>query len=293
MSHPKPLPPDITDHLPIALRAYAKPKAVGAITELSAKEKTKRKSDKLNASPWVIVFDTETTTAADQALRFGIYQVRNGGQLHEAGIFYDAFAVSATELDVVVRHAQANGLKLVTLDEFVDLILYKIGYQLRAAIVGFNLPFDISRIAIGHGSARTEMRGGFTFQLSKQKYWPRLQVKHISQKCAFIRFAAPMRQLDNRSDRRRGRKNGLRRGHFIDLKTLAGALFARSFSLASLSAFLKVKNPKLEFDDFDGPITGNMVTYAVRDVQATWECYVELINRYEKLGSKPFVCMVV
>jgi hypothetical protein len=277
--------PTITNRIPIALRAYAKPKvSEAAKAPPPSGKKPKRKPSTLQASPWAIVFDTETTTGPEQALRFGTYQVRNNGVLFEAGIFYDAEGVSAAELDVVGRHAQANDLRFLTRDEFADQIFYKIGYQLRAAFVGFNLSFDISRIAIDHGSARTEMRGGFTFQLSKQKYWPRLQVKHISQKCAFIRFAAPMRQLDNRSDRRRGRKNGFRRGHFIDLKTLAGALFARSFSLAGLSAFLKVKNPKLEFDNFDGPITDAMLTYAVRDVQATWECYVELISRYEKLG---------
>ena len=41
-------------------------------------------------------------------------------------------------------------------------------YDLRASIVGFNLPFDISRLAIKHGSARGKaMRGGFTFKLSR------------------------------------------------------------------------------------------------------------------------------
>lgn len=68
------------------------------------------------------------------------------------------------------------------------------------------------------------------------------------------------------------------------MKTLAGAIFARSFSLAGLSRHLNVANPKLEFDEFDGPITEAMIRYAVRDVQTTWECYAELIDRYAAFG---------
>jgi len=276
--------PAITDFLPIALRAYAKRKVTKSYTEvLAPKKKSKRKPSPLPASPWVIVFDTETTTDPAQALRFGTYQVRNNGELVEAGIFYEP-SMSVDEWDVLYCHAQSHNLKFISRNEFVDRIIYGTGYDFRACFVGFNLPFDISRIAIHHSSARTEMRGGFTFKLSSDKRRPNLQVKHVSQKCAFIRFAAPMRQMDNRSDRRRGRKNPLRRGHFIDLKTLAGALFAKPFSLSSLSKFLEVPTPKLEFDEFDGPITDEMVTYAVGDVQTTWECYVELIKRYEQLG---------
>lgn len=285
MKRKVPTPPAITDRIPIALRAYAKP----IVAEqdkgvLPPGKKPKRKSSTLPASPWVIVFDTETTTDSAQSLRFGTYQVRNKSQLIEAGIFYEPEALSVDEWDTLNHHAQEHELKFITRDEFAERVFYGIGYEFRACFVGFNLPFDISRIAIRHNSARTDMRGGFSFTLIDDKRKPNLQVKHVSQKCAFIRFAAPMRQLDNRSDRRRNRKNPVRRGHFIDLKTLAGALFAKSFSLESLSKFLKVANPKLEFQDFDGPITAEMATYAVRDVQATWESYVELIKRYEQLG---------
>ena len=59
-------------------------------------------------------------------------------------------------------------MKLRTVSEFVDEVLYDRAYDLRASIVGFNLPFDISRLAIEHGSARGKaMRGGFTFKLSR------------------------------------------------------------------------------------------------------------------------------
>jgi len=278
--HPK--PPAITNHMPISVRAYAKPK-VDKSKKAEPPQKHKRKASPLPASPWVIVVDTETLTGPSQSLRFGTYQVRCEGELKEAGIFYEPDGVSGEELAMLEQYALAHGLKLITRDEFADRVFYGIGYEYRACLVGFNLPFDISRIAIGHNSARTEMRGGFSFKLTKDKRKPNIQLKH-GQKFSFMRFAAPMRQLDNRSDRRRGRKNPVRRGHFLDIGTLASAMFAKPFSLKDLSVFLKVPNPKLEFEHFDGPITEDMVTYAVRDAQTTWECYVELIKRYEQLG---------
>jgi hypothetical protein len=55
--------------------------------------------------------------------------------------------------------------------EFADEVLFARPYDLRASIVGFNLPFDISRLAFRHASARGKaMRGGFTFKLP-QLWW--------------------------------------------------------------------------------------------------------------------------
>jgi hypothetical protein len=279
--------PPITDHLAVSLRAFAGPQFV----ELREPSKRKRKSSRQGASSWALIFDTETKTDAGQSFRFGTYQVRNNGELKEAGICYDPEGVTADELATLRSHADANGLRLLSLAHFVDDIFFGIGWRLRAAIVGFNLPFDISRLAFRHGSARSredgsrnDMRGGFTFSLSRQKIYPNVLVKHLSQRMAFIRFAGTMGAIDSRSARGRKDFAPIRRGHFIDVKTLAGALFARSFSLGQLSEFLKVDHPKLDFDDFTGPVTDEMARYAVRDVQTTWECYDELLTRLRQLG---------
>lgn len=274
--------PDITDHLPIALRAFAGPQ----FTELKEPRTSppRRKRSKVAASPWTLIFDTETTTDAGQALRFGTYQVRRAGELFGSGIFYEPSTVTAAELETLRSFAESVGLTLLTRDEFAERIFYGIGYACRATIVGFNLPFDISRIAIRHGSARNEMRGGFSFALSDNPYQPHVRVRHISQRSAFIRFAGLPKQSDSRSQRRRGEKTPFRAGHFVDVKTLAGSIFARSFSLAGLCKLLDVPSPKLDFDEFEGPITAGMARYAVRDVQATWECYADLVSRYAAFG---------
>ena len=287
-----PVIPPITDRLPIALRAFAAPTWRTLPDDDDSSEDSAEARDRpiLATSPWTLAFDTETTTHPGQALRFGTYQLRNAGELIETGIFYDP-AIAADEIETLRRYAEREGLPLRTREEFVDDVFFGRAYQWRATIIGFNLPFDISRLAIKHGTARnpleaekTTMRGAFTFKLSDQKIYPNIRVKHLSQKASLISFAATMGQRAPRGQRKRDLPVPVRRGHFLDVGTLANALFARGFSLASLSEFLKVDHRKLEFDDFDAPVSDEMIRYAIGDVQATWDCYVELSARLDRLN---------
>ncbi len=50
-------------------------------------------------------------------------------------------------------------MKALTRAQFVEDVFYGFGYDLRATIIGFNLPFDLSRLAVAHGPARGKMRG--------------------------------------------------------------------------------------------------------------------------------------
>ncbi len=82
----------------------------------------------------------------------------------------------------------------MTAQEFVEEVFFGKAYTTRSLIVGFNLPFDLSRLAIGHDSARpwsppkkkrpdarldTTMHGGFSLKLSEDRRWPRVQVRHL------------------------------------------------------------------------------------------------------------------
>lgn len=259
------------DHLPIALRAYA------------AAPKARKPRRGIGASDWTFTFDCETRTDASQALRFGAFQLRKGDTVKFAGLFYDPQELSKAEVETLIAYAKRHKLLAMTRDEFVDGYLFGRAYRLRARIIGFNLPFDISRLAIDHGNARDAMYGGFTFTLSHQKFWPNVRIKHLSRRAAIMDFAAPFRQRDSRSQRNRGEKTPVRRGYFVDVSTLAHSLLSRGFDLGALSRFLEVLNPKLEFDDFDGPVCDEMLRYAVRDVQATWECYDALMAKLEAL----------
>ena len=153
------------------------------------------------------------------------YQVRHDGRLREKGLFYDPDAVTDEELIQLQQH-RPPGQALRTLRSFVEEIFFDIGYKADAVIVGFNLPFDISRLAIGHDTARRVTRnrrgerftdqsmvGGFTFKLSTMPGRPNVRVKHLSRRAAFINFAAP--------DENPGGGGNVSRGFFLDLKTLA------------------------------------------------------------------------
>ena len=57
----------------------------------------------------------------------------------------------------------------------------------------------------------------------------------------------PAGQLQTRSARKQGfRRPAPRRGYFVDVRTLAGALFGRSFTLADLADFLGLAQGKLQ-----------------------------------------------
>src|SRR5262249_54572408 len=153
-------------------------------------------------SEWVLVFDTETKDDETQRFRFGTFQLREGERLEVQGIFYDPDPDATNEHEQAVLAAEAERLdcKLVPLAGFVDKVFFPAAHKGGATVVGFNLPFDLSRIAIGYQRARAVQRrtkkgevigidrsmvGGFTFTLSDREDRPNLRVKHLSRRAAF------------------------------------------------------------------------------------------------------------
>jgi hypothetical protein len=263
------------DRLPIALRAYATP----PLPPDDEGPKKKRQGEPAPPSEWTLIFDTETTVDAAQRLRIGAYQFRNRDEL--GGLFYDPAILSEEELSLLRRVSAERGLILRSVPEFIDEVLFARAYDLRASIVGFNLPFDISRLAIRHGSARGKaMRGGFTFRLSPLWWRPAIQVRHLNARASLIQFTHPPKRRDPRGQRKRKIAHRNRRGSFIDLKTIAAALHSRSFSLASLADFLKTPTRKAESGGHGKQLTAKYVGYLLQDVQVTWECYQSLRDRY-------------
>ena len=261
------------ESLPIAVRAYAhKPK----------KHKRTRQHGRqpIGPSDRVLIFDIETTTNALQQPKFGAYQARKSGKLREAGFIYDP-SLDDSELATLRAYADAHDLEVLTVKDFVEGVFFPYAYELGAYCVGFNLPFDLSRIAIDHNSARGSMRGGFSLELSKHKWRPRIQIKHLNNRSALIRFTVPHGQRTSRTRRKRGRKVPARRGHFVDVRTLAGALLGGSWSLERLAENLDTEHKKLGTEEHGGPVTEEYLQYATRDVQVTWECFEQLRKQYE------------
>ena len=258
------------DFLSIAIRTYA--------------DHGKAKPSKMPAhitSQYALVFDCETTTDETQALRFGCFQLRENEKIIEQGVFHDPLSMDAEELVLLGTYALKRDLTLLTTEQFVESYIYKFGYDLGAAIIGFNLPFDISRIAKDCGIARGFMKGGFTLRMFDNKLRPNIAIKHINSRMASFRFVGLFVQRTGRGMRRRKISVPFERGTFIDVRTLAAALLSKSFSLGKLSEHLKVDHPKLETDEHGGPLTEDYLDYAMGDVQTTWECFVALQQKYE------------
>ena len=263
----------------IAIRAYSEDPARDPVG-------TRPPSPEPGPSPWTLVFDCETTIGATQRLRFGFYQIRLHEALEEEGIFYDPRAITAGETVLLSTYAAVRDLKLLTIDVFRSEIFIKYGYtRCGKMVVGFNLPFDISRIAIDHGPARRNMRGGLSFEISRNGFDPRVRVKHLSPRAALIDFATPGDQDTGGGMRNRGFKVPAYRGHFVDLKTAAAALLSRRHSLESLANHLRTKTRKHKTDEH-GRLTEAYLDYARVDVQTTWECYEELSRRYQEHGLR-------
>jgi hypothetical protein len=253
---------------PILLRGYV---------ETDPPPKQRRRPWTPPASRFALFFDTETAVDAAQQLRFGCYQLWEGDRRRSRGIFYDPENVEPHEIAELRRVTALRRQDLIAAAEFVDRIFYPTA-NAGGLIVGFNLPFDISRLAIGHEPARAvrwkngsmdrSMQSGFTFKLSQDPANANLRVKHLSRRASFINFARPSAE----------------RGFFLDLKTLAAALTSRSHTLDSLAKALKTTTLKAKFTDFSRDIDEEFISYAIDDVQVTRECFEKLIAEYDKHG---------
>lgn len=263
--------------------------------------------------PVVLVFDCETTGDETQRLTFGAYRVyahrdvlvRTGEiprwraqavpewTLIEEGLFHtddldedklqvltDYCAITTSDAPTHYRVSR-KPLRLRSRRGFVDNVLFPLAVEGQALVVGFNLPFDISRIAVAYSEARGTNAGGFSFtiwqddhdgELKEHPYKPHITIKTIDSKRAIIQF--------------RGRDRAKRtnfHGHFLDLRTLAFALTNRGHSLASLGEALDIEHPKLAVaDDEYGAVTHAHIDYCRRDVLATWECFMGLRDEYLK-----------
>jgi hypothetical protein len=282
-----------TDRLVVSLRSYmTRPPKTDAGDKKSRRRGKKWAPDgpRQQPSEWVLIFDCETATTPDQKLKIGNYQLRHKGRLFERGIFYEADALLPEELAVLrahhedeIRSEDGEKITLLTRHEFVEQVFFAKGYSLGAQFIGFNLPFDISRLAVRHTDARDRGKDGFSFILIDDKKWPTVTVKHLSQRMSFIFFRGVRPKPEDDEDIFEEPPD-VDRGYFVDLKTLAAALLSESHSLESLSKLLKVPHPKLSTDDHGGVIKPEYVRYALRDVQATWECFDVLNKQLEGLN---------
>jgi hypothetical protein len=247
----------------------------------------------------MFVFDTETRTDASQRLTFGSYRFFVDNELQEEALFYadDLPSKDRKTLEKYVASHNKLGarLLLLTRSEFLKK-LYKTVYKSRALLVGFNLPFDLSRIAFTARPARGRFAGGFSLALwsyfdkmgveRPSTRRPSVGIKHIDSKRALKGFTARYGPDDSDlipedSPTGEPEKGYKFRGHMLDLRTLAFALTDRGYSLESACRAFGVEHGK-QHATRHGVITKSYIDYNRRDVQATSELAVKLLTEYKK-----------
>ncbi len=186
----------------------------------------------------VLVIDTETTVDTAQKLTFGVYRRCKlgpaGYQCVEEGLFYED-GLDRKQRKVLERYVDEPKnfpgievklfpppmrLNLCNRSDFVEHIFWK-AIRKGAMVVGFNLPFDLSRLAVKSCAADN---GGWSLVLSLRKSRktgemepnperPRVVITSKDSKIAFIGLSSIRHPEEWPTESR-----------FLDLRTLAWAL---------------------------------------------------------------------
>ncbi len=259
-----------------------------------AKKRSKREIAHTDLPTRRLVLDFETRIDALQAMTFGCYRYYSeGGPCVEEGLVYSR-NLNHNERRTLKRYAQkrradtdwpaSHVLQLLPLSEFVERF-YLAAYKGRCRVVGFNLPFDVSRMASGFAKARGRFAGGFSLNLSQyddgtgrlraDRFRPNIAIKHIDSKRALKGFtgrATPDKadRIPEHSPSGQPEEGYKFRGHFLDLRTLVFALTDRGHSLESACRTFAVEHPKTKAQEH-GTVTDEYIDYCRRDVRATAE----------------------
>jgi hypothetical protein len=279
------------DSLPIAVRVYP-----------TIKKRKQSKQWKYVRPDSMLVVDTETRIDPTQRLTFGNYRFIVRGECLEEGLFF-ADDLTEDELRVLQNYVEKHKadtvlptrLHLLRLEEFLGKF-FSTAYKGRALVVGFNLPFDLSRLGFDVTYSRAPFVGGFSIGLwsyrmksgedARDSFRPRVVIKHIDSKRSLIAFTT--RRSPDKTDQipdqsKDGKPDPLfrNRGHFLDLHTLAFALTNENYSLAGACDAFKVEHGKLEVAEH-GKVYEEYIDYNRRDVQATAELAEKLLAEYDR-----------
>ena len=274
----------------IFLRALAVPR--------DRKVRARRNDQQSNGSKWpecALVFDTETRITADQSLTFGVYRrcalMDDRYMVDEEGIFYadDLPATDRKVLDNYVRTAISDvasfppRFPLYSRSEFMKRVFWPAIKYKGALVVGFNLPFDLARLALdwvrGDKDEWSLTMSQYPNGVENRNY-PHVTIQPIDSKKAFIKLVNPWKP---------GEWKNNSAAHFLDLRTLAWALFNQSFSLRTLCKELKTEQQKLDHEP-TGKVTPEEIEYARQDGRCTVAALNGLKREFDPhpIGLKPY-----
>ena len=229
------------------------------------------------------------------------------------GLFYDpasdvsavrtlkSFQVAAWSLSMDPITGQCfPPLNLMTAQEFIKNVLYGCAkdYGEDLLIIGHNLAFDIGALSTNASPSQDEFWfGGFTLKLCDDEV-PKADGSLADDKLKCIDHP-PMHVKPIGAKKRLfgWRTEGLREGaktktveitsHFLDTSQFARALLGPiDTSLENLTSgkVFDTTTKKSKFTGHDGPIKAEYLAYCLNDVQATFEVWDKLRERYREHG---------
>ncbi len=223
-------------------------------------------------SSLIFVFDTETTIDTLQNLKVGYYTVldKTNNTIIEVGFFYDENYCSKTEIEHIFNYCKNKRVNIFEKSKFMLEVFYNYILRKGALCVGFNLPFDFSRISIDATTTKgKKFHNGFSFKLTENKAFPRLKIKSNGNAFSLIQFGS---SIINKGRYYYG-------GRFLDLHTLTKVLTGKHLSLKNACEKLNVDGFKQETEH--GNITQKYLKYLENDVLITLKLYQALVKEYE------------
>jgi hypothetical protein len=247
-----------------------------------------------------LIIDSETTLDPLQSLNFGVYRrcklVRGKYLCVAEGIFYrddlpkrelkllQRYRINPETLPAIEYFPAPITLGLMSRSEFVRRIFWK-SVRKGELIVGFNLPFDLSRLAV----IWTEGKKG-DWSLALSSLWknpktgrvapnpkrPRIVVDSQNSKMAFLRLGSILH-----------RNEWPKEGRFLDLRTLGWALRNVSYNLNGACEAFHVEG-KLDHKP-SGRISDAESEYCRGDVAATNRLLSAMLGEFNQhpIGLRP------
>jgi hypothetical protein len=258
--------------------------------------RAKKSSDKRWSPKWpkqCLIFDTETTLDPAQKLKFGAYRrCKLVGRKYvciSEGIFHDddlpknelellqKFQSDPPTLAAVEHFPSETQISLQSRSSFVRRVFWK-SVRGGELIVGFNLPFDLSRLAVKSAPGK---KGDWSLALSQ--LWknpktgrvvpnpkrPRIVVDAHNSKMAFIKLGSVLHK-----------EEWPREGRFLDLRTLGWALRNVSYNLKRGCKAFHVRG-KLKHN-FSGQISSKEIEYCRGDVAASHRLLNAMMEEFNR-----------
>jgi hypothetical protein len=254
--------------------------AIRAWVEPWKPRRNKRRNPKAQPKPvpWrpqpygdrVLVFDTETTVDAAQRILFGFFRLYERDRLIREGIIV-ADVLDHESMIAIAEYRAKCRLPIYSRERFVEEVFYPEVYNEGTLCVGFNLPFDLSRIAIHGGCGRGENHRKFRIKLTQRVRWHDLRIESASNRAAFIGFV-PKRKLFDW-------EKPFFAGRFLDLSTLSGAFSGKRHSLRSAGKSFRAFTRKMKAPEL-GTVDRKSLLYGRQDVRATWALFKALRAEY-------------